>query len=147
MRRLSARHSTSARPGRTALTREVFWFVVIGVASTVAQALLYWVLRHWSPPILANFASLLVVTVLNTEANRRLTFRGSTVRVHQAHLAAGGLFVLAYLVTSGALLLFRHYQPTASPAAETLVLAPSFALATVVRFTVLRMVVFRRRHR
>ncbi|WP_445525850.1 GtrA family protein [Streptomyces cyslabdanicus] len=151
MRRLSARHGAwrcASRPARpTALTREVFWFVVIGVASTVAQALLYWVLRHWSPPVLANFASLLVVTVLNTEANRRQTFRGSAARVLQAHLAAGGLFVLAYLVTSGALLLFRHYRPTASPAAETLVLAPSFALVTVVRFTVLRMVVFRRRHR
>ncbi|MFH9983332.1 GtrA family protein [Streptomyces sp. NPDC017179] len=147
MRRLNARHSAAARPGRTALTREVFWFVVIGVASTVAQALLYWVLRHWSPPILANFASLLAVTVLNTEANRRLTFRGSAVRVLQAHLAAGGLFLLAYLITSGAVLLFRHYRPTASPAAETLVLAPSFALVTVVRFTVLRVVVFRRRQR
>ncbi|MGW0951486.1 GtrA family protein [Streptomyces sp. NPDC002545] len=145
MRRLSARRGAAARLGRTALTREVSWFVVIGVASTVAQALLYWVLRHWSPPILANFASLLVVTVLNTEANRRLTFRGSAVRVLRAHLAAGGLFALAYLVTSGAVLLFRHYRPTASPAAETLVLAPSFALVTVVRFTVLRMVVFGRR--
>ncbi|WP_181793558.1 GtrA family protein [Streptomyces sp. WELS2] len=149
MRRPGARHSAFAftRPGRTTLTRQVLWFVVIGVASTMAQALLYWVLRHWSPPILANFASLLVVTVLNTEANRRLTFRGSAVRAVPAHLAAGGLFVLAYLVTSGALLLFRHYRPTSSPAAETLVLAPSLALVTVVRFTVLRMVVFRRRHR
>jgi len=125
----------------------VLWFVVIGVASTVAQALLYWVLRHWSSPGLANFASLLVVTVLNTEANRRLTFRGSMVRVVQAHLAAGGLFVLAYLVTSGAVLFLRHYRPTVSPAGETLVLVPSFALVTVVRFTVLRIVVFRRRHR
>ncbi|WP_234381297.1 GtrA family protein [Streptomyces sp. NRRL F-5122] len=147
MRRLSAQHSAPTRPGRAALTREAFWFVMIGAASTVAQALLYWVLRHWSPPILANFASLLAVTVLNTEANRRLTFRGSAVRVLQAHLAAGGLFVLAYVVTSGAVLLFRHYRPTASPAAETLVLVPSFALVTLVRFTVLRMVVFRRRHR
>ncbi|WP_438306031.1 GtrA family protein [Streptomyces sp. HUAS TT11] len=147
MRRLTAQHSASTRPGRPALTREVFWFVVIGVASTGAQASLYWVLRHWSSPILANFASLLVVTVLNTEANRRLTFRGSAVRALQAHLAAGGLFVLAYLITSGAVLLFRHFRPTASPAAETLVLAPSFALVTVVRFTVLRMVVFRHRHR
>ncbi|MET8645006.1 GtrA family protein [Streptomyces sp. NPDC004675] len=147
MRRLTAQHSASTRPGRPALTREVFWFVVIGVASTGAQASLYWVLRHWSSPILANFASLLVVTVLNTEANRRLTFRGSAVRALQAHLAAGGLFVLAYSITSGAVLLFRHFRPTASPAAETLVLAPSFALVTVVRFTVLRMVVFRHRHR
>ncbi|MFI9275809.1 GtrA family protein [Kitasatospora sp. NPDC052896] len=147
MRHPGARRSAFPRLGRTALTREVCWFVVIGIASTLAQALLYWVLRHWSPPVLANFAALLVVTVLNTEANRRLTFRGTAVRVLQAHLVAGGLFVLAYLVTSGAVLLFRHYRPTASPAAETLVLAPSFALVTVVRFTVLRMIVFRRRHR
>jgi putative flippase GtrA len=146
VRRLSARRSAATWLGRSVLTREVFWFVVIGVASTVAQAMLYWVLRQWSSPILANFTSLLVVTVLNTEANRRLTFRESRVRVLQAHLTAGGLFVLAYLVTSGAVLLFRHYRPTASPAAETLVLAPSFALVTMARFTVLRMVVFRRRH-
>jgi hypothetical protein len=45
VRRPSARHSAFAftRPGRTTLTRQVLWFVVIGVASTVAQALLYWV--------------------------------------------------------------------------------------------------------
>ncbi|MCN9241076.1 GtrA family protein [Streptomyces sp. RY43-2] len=147
MRRISARHSILTRPGRTALTREVLWFVMIGVASTVVQALLYWALRHEASPVLADFASLAVVTVLNTEANRRLTFRGSTVRVLQAHLAAGGLFLLAYLVTSGAVLLLRHYRPTVSPAAETLVLVPSFALVTVVRFAVLRMVVFSRRHR
>ncbi|MDH6708350.1 putative flippase GtrA [Kitasatospora sp. MAA19] len=62
MRRLSTwrvpRRSASTRPGRTALTREVFWFVVIGAASTVAQALLYWVLCHWSPPIPATLATL-----------------------------------------------------------------------------------------
>lgn len=46
MRRSSARHSASARAGRTALTRQVFWVVMIGVASTVTQALLYWALRH-----------------------------------------------------------------------------------------------------
>ncbi|WP_045305332.1 membrane protein [Saccharothrix sp. ST-888] len=137
----------SAHGARTALTRKVFWFAVIGVASTVAQSMPYWVLRHWPPPILANLASLLVVTVLNTEANCRLPFHGSAVRALQAHLAASGLFVLAYVVTSGAGLHFRHYRPTASPAAETLVLAPSFALVTVVRFTVLRMIVFKGRHR
>ncbi|MFE8947415.1 hypothetical protein [Streptomyces sp. NPDC007856] len=54
---------------------------MIGVASTMAQATPYWVLRQWSSPTLANFTSLLVVTLLNTEANRRLTFHGSRVRV------------------------------------------------------------------
>ncbi|MET8626412.1 hypothetical protein ABZW30_22105 [Kitasatospora sp. NPDC004669] len=74
MRRLSARRSAPTRPGRTPLTRQVFWFAAIGVASAAAQALPYWVLRHWPPPVLANFTSLLVVTVLNTEANRWLSF-------------------------------------------------------------------------
>ncbi|MCX4420288.1 GtrA family protein [Streptomyces mirabilis] len=147
MRRLSTRNSASNRLGRTALTGQVGWFAVIGVASTAGQALLYWVLRHWSTPLMANFVSLLAVTVLNTEANRRLTFRDSPVRAAQAHLAAGALFVLAYLVTTGTVLLFRHYQPTASPAAEILVLVPSFALVTVLRFTLLRLIVFGRRHR
>ncbi|MFE3770740.1 MULTISPECIES: GtrA family protein [unclassified Streptomyces] len=135
----------SARPGRATLTREVGWFVVIGAASTVAQGLSYWVLRHWWPPLSADFVSLVVVTVLNTEANRRLTFRGSGAPVLRTHLAAGGLFVLAYLVTSGAVLLLRHLRPTASTAAEIAVLVPGFALVTVVRFTVLRLLVFRRR--
>jgi putative flippase GtrA len=147
VRRLSTRHSVSVRPGRTTLNRQVGWFVVIGVASTAGQALLYWLLRPWAAPPVANLASLLAVTVLNTEANRRLTFRGSPVRALRAHLAAGGLFVVAYLVTTGTVLLFRHYRPTASPAAEALVLVTSFALMTVVRFSLLRLVVFEPRRR
>ncbi|MFG2882066.1 GtrA family protein [Streptomyces sp. NPDC048297] len=146
MQRLSARYKASDQLGRTVLTRQIGWFAVIGVASTAGQGLLYWVLRHWSPPWLANLVSLLVLTVLNTEANRRLTFRGSPVRAVQAHLAAGVLFVLAYLVTTGAVLLLRHYRPTASPATEVLVLVPSFALVTALRFVLLRLVVFGRRN-
>lgn len=144
VRRLGARHHASAQSHLTGLTRELGWFIVIGLASTVAQALLYWGMRHWWPPVLANLVSLVVVTVLNTEANRRLTFRGSAVRAGRAHAGAGGLFILAYLITTGVLLLFLHYRPTASPAAETLVLVPTFALVTGLRFTVLRLVVFRR---
>ncbi|MBQ0827084.1 GtrA family protein [Streptomyces sp. RG38] len=124
-------------------SREVGWFVVVGVASTAGQALLYWLLRAWWPPAAANLASLLVLTVLNTEANRRLTFRHAEASAARAHLGAGGLFLLGYLVTSGAVLGFRHAVPQASPAAETLVLAATSVLVTVVRFTVLRLAVFR----
>ncbi len=146
VRKPRARSATAtARPGRAALGREVGWFVAIGLASTVAQALAYWVLRRWWPPLSANLVSLLVVTVLNTEANRRLTFRGSATRVVRAHLAAGALFVVAYATTSGAVLLLRHLWPAAPTAAEVAVLVPSFALVTVVRFAVLRLLVFRRR--
>lgn len=101
--------------GRAVWSREVGWFVAIGVASTAGQALLYWGLRPWSPPAVANLVSLLVLTVLNTEANRRLTFRHAATTPARAHLGAGGLFLLGYLVTSGAVLWFTHLRPDASP--------------------------------
>ncbi|MEU1623877.1 GtrA family protein [Streptomyces sp. NPDC020096] len=145
MRRPTAREDGSGPPGRSALTWEVGCFLAIGAASTVAQALVYWALRGWWPPVLANLVSLLVITVLNTEANRRLTFRRYPIRATRAHLAAGGLFIVGYLTTSAAILIFRHYRPAASRTAETLVLAVAFGLVTVVRFTVLRLAVFRRR--
>ncbi|GGN50817.1 membrane protein [Streptomyces albiflavescens] len=135
------------RPSHSSLTWEIGCFLVIGAASTVAQALLYWVLRGWWPPALANVVSLPTVTVLNTEVNRRLTFRRYPVPAMRAHLAAGGLFVLAYLTTSAAVLIFRHFRPTASRVAETLALVGAFALVTVLRFTVLRIAVFRHRVR
>ncbi|MFJ8806595.1 GtrA family protein [Streptomyces sp. NPDC102490] len=124
-------------------SREVGWFVAIGVASTAGQALLYWALRPWSPPAVANLVSLLVLTVLNTEANRRLTFRHAATKPARAHLGAGGLFLLGYLITSGAVLWFTHRRPDASPAAETAVLAATSVAVTVVRFLVLRLAVFR----
>ncbi|MCF2130309.1 GtrA family protein [Strepomyces sp. STD 3.1] len=132
---------------RTVWSREVGWFVAIGVVSTAGQAALYWALRLWWPPAAANLVSLLVLTVLNTEANRRLTFRHADAGPVRAHLGAGGLFVLGYLVTSGAVLWFRHERPDASPAAETAVLAATSVAVTVVRFLVLRFAVFRGRAR
>ncbi|MET8956035.1 hypothetical protein ACWEQN_45965 [Streptomyces sp. NPDC004129] len=101
---------------------------VLGVAPLVA-----------SPP---GQSGLGVVTVLNVKANWRLTFCGFPVRAVQTHLAAGFLFVLVYRVTSAAVLLFRHYRSTASPASEVLVVVPSFTLVTVLRFISLRLFVF-----
>lgn len=127
---------------RGVLSWEVGCFLAIGVVSTVGQALLYWLLRGWWTPAVANLVSLFVLTVLNTEANRRLTFRYSTTPPARAHLGAGGLFVLGYLVTSGAVLWFKWLDPGASPAAETAVLATASVAVTGVRFAVLRLAVF-----
>ncbi|MFF3377439.1 glycosyltransferase [Streptomyces sp. NPDC002680] len=132
---------------RGALSWEVGCFVAIGIVSTLGQALLYWLLRSWWSPATANLVSLLALTVLNTEANRRLTFRHTAAPPARAHLGAGGLFVLGYLVTSAAVLWFTHAVPGASTAAETAVLAVASVVVTVVRFTVLRSAVFRSPHR
>ncbi|MFF5147919.1 glycosyltransferase [Streptomyces sp. NPDC013157] len=129
--------------GRSRLTWETGCFIAIGIVSTLGQALLYWLLRGWWPPALANLVSLLVLTVVNTEANRRLTFRRSQTGIGRAHLGAGALFVVGYLVTSGAVLLFRESRPHASAAAETLVLMAASVVVTALRFLVLRLAVFR----
>ncbi|MFF9495534.1 GtrA family protein [Streptomyces flaveolus] len=147
--RLPARDSGHDEPvpdaalRRRVWSREVGWFVAVGVVSTVGQALVYWLLRTWWPPVVANLVSLLVLTVLNTEANRRLTFRHAPVGPARAHLGAGGLFLLGYLVTSGAVLWLRHADPGASPAAEAVVLTGTSVVVTAVRFAVLRLAVFR----
>lgn len=130
---------------RGRLTWELGCFVAIGIASTVGQALAYSLLRSWWPPAVATLVSLALLTVLNTEANRRLTFRGSSTGTGRAHIGAGALFVLGYLVTTAAVLLFRRADPHASVVAESLVLAGASVLVTAVRFVVLRLVVFRRR--
>ncbi|WP_084264956.1 glycosyltransferase [Actinomadura macra] len=130
---------------RAALTWELVCFIAIGIVSTAGQALLYWLLRSWWPAVVANLVSLVVLTVLNTEANRRLTFRGAAVGAGRAHLGAGALFTVGYSVTSAAVLLFQRAEPDASHGAETLVLAVASVLVTAIRFVVLRTAVFRRR--
>ncbi|MFC4063686.1 glycosyltransferase [Actinoplanes subglobosus] len=130
--------------GHDRLRWELVCFAAVGAVSTAGQALLYWLLRLWWPPAVATFASLVVMTVLNTEVSRRLTFRAAATPVRRAHLGAGLLFLLGYLVTSGAVLAFREFNPGASVRAETVVLVVASLLVTVVRFVVLRTLVFRR---
>lgn len=131
--------------GRSRLTWEIGCFIAVGIASTIGQAALYGLTRLWWPPAAATLVSLAVLTVLNTEASRRLTFRGSGTPAARAHLGAGALFAFGYLVTSGAVLLFRHAVPTASVPAETVVLTTASLAVTAIRFIVLRLLVFRRR--
>src|SRR6266550_1576301 len=49
-------------------------FTAVGIASTVAYALLYLLLRETSPAWFANAVALLVTAIGNTAANRRFTF-------------------------------------------------------------------------
>lgn len=139
----TAEHPQATLANRSTPTRQLGCFLLIGVFSTVGQALLYWLLRDWWPPALANLGSLLVLTVLNTEANRRLSFRSSRTGARRAHLGAGGLFVLGYVTTSAAVLLYRALDPTGTAATESVLLAVTSALVTAIRFVVLRSAVFK----
>jgi putative flippase GtrA len=126
--------------------RQVARFVAIGVASTLAYAALFVLLRSAMPSQLANALALLVTAVGNTAANRRLTFaiRGTSGAVR--HQLQGLLvFGLALALTSGALAALHALSPNPSRTLELGVLTSANLVATVLRFVLLRGWVFRGR--
>jgi putative flippase GtrA len=97
----------------------------------------------------AKLAALLLTAVLNTGANRRLTFgiRGSR---HAARSQLEGLavFGLGLLLSSGALAVLHAVVPAPSRSSELFVLVTANLVATVLRFLAYRAWVFApRRHR
>ncbi|MGO9754163.1 MAG: glycosyltransferase [Solirubrobacteraceae bacterium] len=129
---------------RLLLGSPVTRFVLIGIASTIAYALLFLALADPLGSGWANAVSLAVTAVANTAANRRLTFgvrgREGIIR-HQA----GGLaiFALGLALTTGALGLLHAVDPRSPHLLEVTVLILASVLATVVRYLGLAFLVFR----
>jgi putative flippase GtrA len=137
------RHPFS-RPNPPSFFGQVVRFAAVGVLSTAAYALLYLVFSSVMTGFVANFLALLITAIANTAANRRFTFgvRGRAgVATHQFQ----GLIVfgIAWVITSGALLELHGINPRASATAELIVLTFANLLATVLRFVLLRVWVFR----
>jgi glycosyltransferase involved in cell wall biosynthesis len=133
---------TSVEAGRGRLGMQLGIFLVIGVCSTLAYAVLYLGLRSTMTPWWANFTALLITAVANTAANRRFTFgvRGAQDSVrHQVQglaIFAGGL-----AATSGSLWLL-HAVTSPSRAAEVTVLTLANLGVTLARFVAMRLWVF-----
>lgn len=133
-----------ARPTAPPLVGQVLRFAAIGVGSTLAYLVLYAALRLALPAQPSNALALLVTTIANTAANRRFTFavRGGTRLVrHQVQGLA--VFGLALALTSGSLALLHALAAQPSRARELVVLTLANALATALRFALLRAWVFR----
>ena len=134
------RRSTQQRAG---LGHHLGRFAAVGLVSTLAYAVLYWTLRDFLPATTSNSLALVVTAIANTAANRRLTFGvKGTDRMLRDH--AGGLvaFGVALVLTNAAILALAAVAPHASPAVEITVLTAVNALATIVRFLVLRTLLF-----
>jgi putative flippase GtrA len=129
-----------------AMPRQLVRFAAIGVASTVAHLLLFALLRTVTGAIVANVLALLVTSVANTAANRRLTF-GVTGRDGAARHQLQGLIIfgVGLGLTTGALALLGYVAPDASRAVELATLVLANAVATAVRFVLFRSWVFRTR--
>lgn len=126
------------------LVRQLVSFGTIGAASTLAYVALYAAMRQATPPALANAAALLITAIGNTAANRRLTFavRGSRglARDHAAGLVA---LVVALAITSASLAALPIVAPGHGRLSEIVVLVAANALATLVRFLLLRLAIDR----
>jgi putative flippase GtrA len=121
------------------LRSQLVRFAAIGAISTLAYAALYWMLRGFLPPVASNTLALAVTAIANTAANRRLTFG---VRGPQGLLRdhAGGLvaFAVSLLLTNAAIGAIDLVKPARSLALEIAILSAANAMATIVRFLLLR---------
>lgn len=138
---------TTSEAGRGRLGMQVGVFVMIGVLSTLAYALLYVGLRGVMSPWWANFTALLLTALANTGANRRLTFgvRGPA-RLVRHQLQGLLVFATGLGVTSGSLWLLHAVSDPGS-LAEVVVLTVANLSVTVLRFVAMRLWVFSSRHR
>lgn len=130
--------ATEARAA-VGLPRQVVRFGLIGVASTVLNLALFAALDQVMARQPANLAALVVCTVLNTAANRFFTFgvrgRAGAARVQLQSL---GLLAITWAATAFALLVLHRVAPSASTLWATATVAAGNAVATIVRFVLLR---------
>jgi putative flippase GtrA len=140
-------HPDAVLARQDGLTWQLVTFGLVGAVSTVATVVLYMLLRLWDPPLVANLAALVMTTLFNTEANRRLTFAGAGVSGRRVHLQGLAVFTLYYTFTSGALLALQELVARPSRWLEVAVLLAASVLGTAGRFALLRAWVFTNRNR
>lgn len=131
---------------QTALLHQLVRFAVVGLASTLAYASIFLLLRGPMGAQAANLGALLLTAITNTAVNRRVTFgfHGSTYAAR--HQGQGLLvFFFAWGLTSASLALLAAVAPTAPHSIELAVLVVANLAATLLRFVLLRRWVFRPR--
>lgn len=135
-------------PGRPSFFGQVIRFGLVGAVSTLAFALLYMVFQGPFGAHEANFLSLLLTAVGNTAANRRFTFGISGPSKLFTHQFQGLIvFMLAWGITSSSLLVLHSVSLDATASMELLTLTAANVVATLMRFVLLRIWVFRVRRR
>lgn len=131
--------------GGSGLTAQIVIFALVGVCSTIAYALLFWLLRGSVGPQGANALALAVTAVGNTAANRRFTF-GITdpADLGRHHLQGLAVFAAGLAATSGSLVVLHAVADRDHAVAEMVTLTAANLAVTVARFVAMRWWIFRR---
>ena len=135
-----------ATPGVPAgLTRQLVRFATIGLISTLAYLLLFLLLRDPLGAQGANALTLFITAIANTTLNRRFTF-GITGHQRHTRQQLQGLIVfgLALGLTSATLATAHAINNTPPATVELALLIAANAIATLMRFLLLRRWVFRK---
>lgn len=129
---------------RLAFATPIARFVAVGIASTLAYALLFILMREGGIGAgVANAVALALTAVANTAANRRLTFGVMGRRgLLRQHAAGAAVYVLTLGLTAGALGVLHGVAPDATRTVELGVLVGASLVATVTRYVALKTWVF-----
>lgn len=123
---------------------QVVRFGLVGAVSTMAFALLFILLQGYFGAQQANFLALLLTAVGNTAANRRFTFGiNGPEKLFTQQVQGLVVFALAWSITSSSLVVLHAFAPGSSSTIELLTLTGANILATLMRFVLLRIWVFR----
>ncbi|MBA3743256.1 bifunctional glycosyltransferase family 2/GtrA family protein [Sporichthya sp.] len=126
------------------LTRQLVRFAGVGVLSTLAYIVLFLGLHSPLGAQGANAAALLITAIGNTALNRRFTFGVRGRNRNALHQAQGLIvFALALALTSGTLLALHTASDDPGRNLELAVTVAANAVATLMRFLLLRRWVFR----
>lgn len=134
-------------PSRPSFFGQVIRFGMVGGISTMAFALLFLLFQGPLGAQQANFLALLLTAVGNTAANRRFTFGiNGPEKLFTQQFQGLVVFALAWSITSSSLLALHTINPDSSSTMELVTLTGANILATLMRFVLLRIWVFRVRN-
>ncbi|WP_157574223.1 GtrA family protein [Nocardia jejuensis] len=112
-------------------------FVVCGGSVTMLSATALILLDDLMPLALANALLTIAGTFVTTELNARFAFQSGPTS-WTAHLQAAATVLVAYLVTTGAMLGLADLDPNAGALTQQAVYLTASGLAGIARFLVLR---------
>lgn len=121
------------------LFRKLFSFGIIGILSTLGQALLFLTLRIFLSSQIANLISLIILTLLNTLANKRISFKNkSTEKFHHVFIVSVISFLVFWIPTSASLWFVHEVLNLVDmPTVETTAIIASSLIGTLLKYVVL----------